>query len=465
MDRRTFIASGAIAGAGTSLGAHRALAHGRTSDARPSPDGTRFTRQPRSTARIGFIGTGLRGREHLRLIALREDTKIPAICDIDDAAIAQSLKILADSGRPPADVYTGNEYAWEEMIQRDDLDGVIIATPWLWHTRMAVGVMQAGKYAGVEVSAANTLEECWDLVNTYETTGMPCMIMENVCYRRDVMAILQMVREGLFGELLHLECGYQHDLREVKFNNGRQPYGGGVEFGEKGYSEAGWRTWHSVHRNGDIYPTHGIGPVGIYLDINRGNRFTALSSVATKSRGLHKYIVDQAGPDHPNADIRFKLGDIVTSTIQTQHGETIIVKHDTNNPRPYSLGFRVQGTNGLWMDVMDRLHIEGRSPKHQWENAAPWLEKHDHPLWRRFQDRATGAGHGGMDFFVDHAFVESIKAAADTPLDAYDAAAWSAITPLSEMSIAAGGAVQAFPDFTRGRWMTRRMVFALDDSY
>ncbi len=465
MDRRTFLSAGAVAGAGASLGARGVLAGTRDLASAPASSNARFTRTPRAKARIGFIGTGLRGREHLRLVSLRSDTEIPAICDIDPDAIAASQQLLVDAGRPGAEVYTGSDHAWEDMIARDDLDGVIISTPWLWHTRMAVGVMQAGKYAGVEVSAANTLEECWDLVNTYESTGMPCMIMENVCYRRDVMAILQMVREGLFGELLFLECGYQHDLREVKFNNGRQPYGGGVEFGEKGFSEAKWRTWHSVHRNGDIYPTHGIGPVGVYLDINRGNRFTAMSSVATKSRGLHKYIVDQAGTDHPNAKVRFKLGDIVTSTIQTQHGESIIVKHDTNSPRPYSLGFRVQGTDGLWMDVMDKLHIEGRSPKHQWEDANAWLEKYDHPLWKRYEDRATGAGHGGMDFFVDHAFVEAIKAGADTPLDAYDAAAWSAITPLSELSIAAGGAVQPFPDFTRGRWMTREPVFALDDSY
>jgi hypothetical protein len=190
-----------------------------------------------------------------------------------------------------------------------------------------------------------------------------------------------------------------------------------------------------------------------------------MTSSATKTRGLHKYIVDQAGDDHPNADVRFKLGDIVTSTIRTVNGETIIVKHDTNNPRPYSLGFRVQGTEGLWMDVNDSLHIEGVSPKHQWEAAAPYLEKYDHPLWKRYADRATGAGHGGMDFFVDHAFVESVKRAQNPPIDAYDAAAWSAITPLSEMSIAAGGELQQFPDFTRGRWMSREPDFALGDDF
>jgi predicted dehydrogenase len=331
---------------------------------------------------------------------------------------------------------------------------------------MAVDTMKAGKYAGVEVSAANTLEECWDLVNTYEETGMPCMILENVCYRRDVMAVLQMVREGMFGELIHLQCGYQHDLREVKFNDGKQPYGGGVEFGEKGFSEAKWRTWHSVHRNGDLYPTHGVGPTANYVNINRGNRFVSLTSTATKARGLHKYIVDNGGEDHPNADVEFKLGDVITTVITTANGESILVQHDTNLPRPYSLGFRVQGTEGIWMDLNDSIYLEGvSSDAHRWEDAQPYLHKYDHPLWKKYEHKAVGAGHGGMDFFVIHAFIESIKRGVDTPLDAYDAAAWSAVTPLSEQSIAMGNAPMEFPDFTRGRWMNRRPVFALDDSY
>ena len=271
--------------------------------------------------------------------------------------------------------------------------------------------------------------------------------------------------QGLFGELVHLQCGYQHDLRHVKFNDGKQPYGGGVEFGEKGFSEARWRTLHSVKRNGDLYPTHGVGPVAEYLDINRGNRFVSLTSTATKSRGLHRYIVEHGGEDHPNADVRFKLGDVITTVIQTALGESIVVSHDTNLPRPYSLGFRVQGTNGLWMDLNDGIYLEGKSPDHQWEPAGPYLEKYDHPLWKKYAPLAEGAGHGGMDFFVLHAFVESIKAEAPTPLDAYDAAAWSAVSPLSEQSIAAGSAPQLFPDFTRGKWLTRTPVFALDDTY
>jgi predicted dehydrogenase len=413
--------------------------------------------------RLGFIGTGLRGRSHVDLALRRGDVAVTALCDIDPAALAAAGKQIADAGRPMAATYGDSEYAFLDLLARDDVDAVVIATPWLWHTRMAVAAMRAGKYAGLEVSAANTLEECWDLVDTFEETGVPVMILENVCYRRDVMAVLNMVRQGLFGELVHMECGYQHDLRGIKFNGGEgRP---GVEFGEKAFSEARWRTWHSVHQNADVYPTHGLGPVGVMLDVNRGNRFVSLTSTASKARGLHEYVVSQAGEDHPNAKVEFRLGDVITSVIRTQNGESIIVSHDTNLPRPYSLGFRVQGTGGIWMDVNRSIHLEGKSPAHQWEEAQPYLDRYDHPLWRRHAERAVGAGHGGMDFFVLHAFVESVKAQGPVPLDAYDAAAWSAVTPLSERSIASGSAPQLFPDFTRGLWMNRRPVFALDDSH
>ena len=262
-----------------------------------------------------------------------------------------------------------------------------------------------------------------------------------------------------------MECGYQHDLREVKFNDGVNPYGGGLEFGEKGFSEAAWRTQHAVKRNADLYPTHGVGPMAQMVDSNRGNRLVSLSAVATRSRGLQKHIVDAGGENHHNARVRFALGDIVTTVIQTANGEVIVDRHDTNSPRPYSLGFRVQGTNGLWMKDGDHMYIEGRSPAHQWESSKEYLQEYDHPLWKRWESSAVGAGHGGMDFFVDHAFIESIKNKTETPLDVYDAATISVIVPLSEKSISEGGALQSFPDFTSGRWIKRKPVFALDDTY
>ncbi|MDJ1494212.1 Gfo/Idh/MocA family oxidoreductase [Cytophagaceae bacterium DM2B3-1] len=421
--------------------------------------------QEKANVRLAFIGVGLRGRNHLQQALYRPDVEITAIADIDPAAVKESNQMIQKSGRKAATVYSG-EKDFEKLVQRSDIDGVVISTPWQWHTPMAIAAMKAGKYVGLEVPAMVTLKEAWDLVETHEKTGTHLMLLENVCYRRDVMAVLNMVRQGLFGEMLYAHCGYEHDLRPVKFNDGKQPYGGGVEFGEKGLSEAHWRTQHSVDRNGDLYPTHGIGPVAEWLNINRGNRFIRLSSMATKSRGLHKYIVDNGGESHPNAKVNFKLGDIVTTSIQCQNGENVVIIHDTNSPRPYSLGFRAQGTEGIWMNDGNQIYLAKVSPKHdQWEPFADYQAKYDHPLWKRFEKDAENAGHGGMDFFVLRTFIESVKRKLPPPIDVYDAVTWSAISPLSEESISKGGSLIEFPDFTKGKWSNRKPVFALNDDF
>ncbi len=417
--------------------------------------------------RIALIGTGLRGQNHLELLLRRGDVDLVAICDVDDRMLTTAKEMIIKSGRKMPQVYTGDNYAWKRLLDKEKPDAVIIATPWEWHKPMIIGSLEAGvKYVGTEVILGITLQDHWDVVKAAEKYNANVMMLENVCYRRDVMAVLNMVRQGLFGELIHLQGGYQHDLREVKFNDGINPYGHGVEFGEKGFSEAHWRTNHSVHRNGDLYPTHGIGPIANYININRGNRFISLCSFSSKSRGLHNHIVKKGGESHPNSKVRFKLGDVVTTSIDCANGETILMQHDTNLPRPYSLGFRVQGTEGLWMDVNKSIYIQEKSAKeHQWDSAKEWLDKYDHPLWARWSKDTEGAGHGGMDFFVIHSFIESIKRKRPTPMDVYDAAAWSAITPLSEQSIELGHETIEFPDFTGGQWMYRKPVFALGDEY
>jgi len=407
------------------------------------------------------------GQDHLDLLLRRKDVRVAAICDIDARMLADAREIIEKAGAPQTTVYTGSDMAWQEMLQKEKPDLVIISTPWEWHTPMIIGSLEAGvKYVGTEVVLGITLVDHWKVVRAAERHGGHVMMLENVCYRRDVMAVLNMVRQGLFGEIVHLQGGYQHDLRPVKFNDGKAVRGPGVEFGERAFSEARWRTQHSVTRNGDLYPTHGLGPIAHWININRGNRFTKLSSIASKARGLHDWIVQKGGKDHPNASVAFKLGDIVTTQIECAHGETILLQHDTNLPRPYSLGFRVQGTKGLWMDLNKGVYIEGRSKTHdQWDDQAAWFERYDHPLWKRWSSEAAGAGHGGMDFFVMHAFVESARRGTATPMDVYDAAAWSAVTPLSEASIRKGGRPVDFPDFTRGAWKDRPPVFALDDAF
>ena len=405
---------------------------------------------------VALIGVGLRGTNHLQNLLLRKDVNVVAICDIDASRIAIAKDLISKAGAKEPQMFGANDYDYRNLLELKAVDAVVISTPWLWHTRMAVDAMKAGKYTGVEVSASNTLEECWDLVNTHEETGAHLMILENVNYRRDVLAVLNMVKQDVFGELVHYRCGYQHDLRHVKLNDGKTAYGKGAEFGEKGISESKWRTNHSVKRNADVYPTHGLGPIAVMADVNRGNRLMSLTSHATKSIGLHNYIVAVGGEDHPNAKVKFKQGDVITTTIATANGETIIITHDCNLPRPYSLGFRVQGANGLWEVDGNRIYVEGKSEPHRWDEATDWLNKYDHPLWKKYGAYALDAGHGGMDFFVLNSFVESAKANIAPPMDAYDAAAWSAVTPLSELSIANNGEPQDFPDFTRGLWINRK---------
>ena len=446
--RRDFMKTTAIAGLGFTI--------------LPS---TVFSKNIETKVRLGFIGVGLRGQSHLELALNRNDVEVIAICDVQQRMIDMAKDLIKKSGKPMPLVIMEGPYGYRKLLESKDIDAVIIATPWEWHTVMCLDAMNAKKYVGCEVIAGMTVEECWELVHTSERTGMPLMMLENVCYRRDVMAVLNMVRQNVFGEIVHLQGGYQHDLRTVKFNNGKDDDSEGVEFGEKGFSEAQWRTQHSIMRNGDLYPTHGIGPEAMMIDINRGNRITELVSYSSKARGLHDYVVKKGGQNHPNAKIEFKLGDVITTLLKCTNGETILLQHDTNLPRPYSLGFRVQGTNGLWMDVNNSIYIEGRSKTpHEWDNAQTWLDQYDHPLWKKYGNDASGAGHGGMDWFVINAFIESVKRKTNTPQDVYDAVTWSAITPLSETSIRLGGETMDFPDFTQGKWMYRKNDFARSDN-
>ncbi|MFZ4476383.1 MAG: Gfo/Idh/MocA family protein [Saprospiraceae bacterium] len=417
--------------------------------------------------RLGFIGVGLRGQDHVMEALLRPDCEVVAIADPNAQMIGDCLKTIESKGKSKPKVYGNGNFDYLKLLEDKNIDAVVIASPWEWHTQQAVAAMKAGKYVALEVSGGFSLDECWQLVNVQEETGTHLMFLENVCYRRDVMAILQIVREGLMGEMIHLEGGYEHDLRGVKFNDGVTPYDSGVEFGEKGFSEAKWRTKHSVARNGELYPTHGIGPVAMYANINRGNRFTHLTSMSSKSRGLHDYIMEhpKGGPNHPNAKVQFNLGDVVTTQIKCANGETVLLTHDTSLPRPYSLGFRVQGSKGIWMDVNRSIHIEGKTKRHAWEPAQTWLDQYDHPLWMRYGKEAEGAGHGGMDYFVFQHFVESAKRNQAPEIDVYDAATWLAITPLSEASIATGSMPQSFPDFTRGRWTERKPNFAFNNEF
>jgi len=453
MNRRQFINQSILAGAAVSLANIQS-----------------FAEEKKTKVRLGFIAVGLRGQTHLEEMAKRNDVEIIAFADPDKNMMARAQSILRKYNHKEAKEFTNGPYDYRNLLKRDDIDAVFVSSPWSWHLPHGVEALEAGKIVGMEVCGADKLQDCWDYVNASEKANVPLMALENVCYRRDIMAVFNMVKKGMFGEILHVQGGYQHDLREVLFNDGTSN-GQGVEFGEKGFSEAKWRTQNYIDRNGEIYPTHGLGPVAAMIDINRGNRLTRMSSIASKARGLHRYIVNhpKGGPEHPNASVNFKLGDIITTQIQCANGETILLTHDTSSPRPYNLGFRVQGTNGLWQDYhagesdAGFIHFEDKSPHHAWENSRKYIEEYDHPLWKKNEKASAGAGHGGMDYFVDNAFIECIKREVEFPFDVYDLATWYAITPLSEKSIAEGGQVQDIPDFTKGGWKNRKPIFGIEE--
>ncbi|MDH3297629.1 MAG: gfo/Idh/MocA family oxidoreductase, partial [Gemmatimonadota bacterium] len=284
-----------------------------------------------------------------------------------------------------------------------------------------------------------TLEDCWKLVEHAEQHAKHCVMMENVNYGRMEMMVFHMVRKGLLGQILHAEGGYLHDLREIKFAD---------------EGEGLWRRAHSMRRNGNLYPTHGLGPIANCMDIHRGDRFSTLVSMSGPSRGLQNYAADNYPADHPKRKETYVLGDVNVSLIKTAAGRTIYVGHDTNLPRPYSRIHLVQGTKGIFQGYPDRVYVEGRSDPHQWDEASAWLDEWEHPLWREIEERSRGAGHGGMDFMETYRLIKCLREGSATDMNVYDAAALSAVTPLSEWSVANGSQPIDFPDFTRGRWQS-----------
>jgi len=395
--------------------------------------------QTKDTVRVGVVGVGSRGSGTVKTLMDIPGVEVAAIGDINEENLARAIKSVVDKGRKKPDGYSRGPRDFERLCDRNDLDAVLTATPWEWHTPVAVAAMKAGKYAAVEVPAAVTLDD-WQLVETSEKTGKPCMMLENVCYFRNVMMVLNMIRQNMFGELLHCEAGYQHDVRFVKFD-------------EKG--NLLWRGRHSVTRNGNLYPNHPIGPIAWWLDINRGDRFTYLVSMSTKSRGLNHEIIKKFGPNHPNAKLQYTQGDINTTLIRTHNGLTVTLYHDTQTPRPYDLIFRVQGTEGIYSATLNKIYIEGKSPQNdQWEDIAEYDKKYEHPMWKDLGETAKSYGHGGGDYIELHQFIKAVRNRTQTPQDVYDAATWSVISALSEQSVAQKSAAVDFPDFTRGKWMT-----------
>ncbi len=442
--RRKFLRDAGLIPAGLYLGAGISRADDQGADAGGLAGGSMmdYVAPVLDTVRAGVIGAGRRGTTIIRLLAGIDGVDVKAICDSHAPAIDRARALVAEVGLPAPDFYAGGDYAYRQLLERDDIDAVFVLTPWSWHTPMAVEVMQAGKHAFVEVPAALTLDEGWQLVETSEQTRMNCMMMENVCYGREELMALNMVREGVLGELLHGEAAYIHELRwQMK----------DIEEGT-----GSWRTaWHA-RRNANLYPTHGLGPIAQYMDINRGDRFDYLTSMSSPALGRQAYAAREFPPDHQRNNARYICGDMNTSLIKTVRGRTIMVQHDTTTPRPYTRHNLIQGTNGVYAQYPNRFALESEGDFHEWQHDITSLEeRYEHALWKELEAEATASiGHGGMDFVMLWRIAWCLRNGVPLDQNVYDAAAWSAVTPLSEASNADRGSSKDFPDFTRGAWQT-----------
>jgi predicted dehydrogenase len=442
-NRRDFLKASA-AGPGLALGAGLA-GEARAATDEPPPEAYRspqgFAAPPLETVRMAFVGVGLQGGSHVQNFLRIEGVEILAICDIDEPRAKEVSQWVVDAGRPAPDLYTRGETDWKRLCERDDIDLVFNATPWEWHVPASVEAMKTGKHAAVEVPASYTIDGCWELVETAEKTSRHCVMMENCNYGRAEMMVLKMVRAGLFGELLHGEGAYIHDLRSIKLSDA---------------NEGLWRWDHSTRRNGNLYPTHGLGPIAQCMDINRGDQFDYLVSMSSPARGLNNYVKEHLADDDPRKHKDYILGDMNSALIKTKLGRTILVQHDTTSPRPYTRINLLQGTKGTFRGYPDRIFIEGETEGHGWQDAESWRGEWDHPLWSEQGKAAAGAGHGGMDFLEDYRLIQCLREGKPTDMDVYDAAAVSVVTELTELSVAQRSQSVDFPDFTRGLWKSRK---------
>ncbi len=400
---------------------------------------------PIKQVRVGLIGLGKRGPTHLAYVAsLFPKASVVAICDVRKDRIDYALNLLKKQTNQP-DIYTEKQGAWKKMVERDDIDLIIIATPWNDHIPMCLYSMQKGKHVAVEVPAAFTLEQCWQLVDTAESTQRHCMMMENVCYGDEELWILNMVAQGVFGTLTYAEAAYIHDLRDSLFSQ------------NKYYHQ--WRIRHHQSKDGNLYPTHGLGPVARYLNIDRGDRFDHLVSMSTLQAGLteHSKTVEKDNEFFNSAD--FVHGDMNNTLIKTDNSKVIRVQHDVVTPRPYSRINALAGTKAYHEGFPSRLSIKGRN-SHAWLNEADYQEmriKYQHPLWKQYHDKiGNSRGHGGMDFLLIYRLIDCLNRGAPLDMDVYDAVGLSVVVPLSKLSIELGSAPIKFPDFTRGNWKEQR---------
>jgi len=443
--KQAALGGAALAGSGlfTSAIAENVTAATHPDAAPPAPSARTTMRgvpfEPRDTVRIGIVGTGLRGRSVLRELLAVEGARVVALADVVPDKAARAAKMITDLGQPAPAIYTEGDHGFEKLVARDDVDFVYTATPWEWHVPVMLAALAHGKHCGSECPVGTTLKDLWALVDASEKARRHCLHLENCNYGYNEMLVNRMVHAGVFGEVLHAEAAYLHDLRAILFEN---------------RDEGLWRrAWHT-RSDANLYPTHGLGPVSWYLDIHSGDRYDYLVSVSTPERGLSLHRAATV-PDKSDAKWRetYITGDLNTSILKTVNGKTVMLQHDVSNARPYTRHNRVMGTKGTFEDYPPRIYVEGSAGGERWAQIDEWKTKFEHPLWTAVGELARkNGGHGGMDFVMAHRLVQTIRSGGVPEYDVYDAAAWSAPFPLSEMSVAKGSAPMKFPDFTRGEW-------------
>ena len=394
---------------------------------------------------LGLIGLGARGIGLLKTVFLHhEDVEFDVVCDGYEDRCQEAAELIEKAGRPRP--LTTQDY--KEILGMKTVDAVILCTSWENHLNLAIEFMEAGKYVGCEVGGAYTVQECWKIVEAYERTRVPVMLLENCVYGRDEMMVYHMSEMGVLGTIVHCEGGYKHDLRdEVAFGRENRHY----------------RLDNYIHRNTENYPTHELGPIAKVLHINRGNRMLTLTAMASRAAGMKEYIKNNKADDEVLMNTEFRQGDVVNTIITCANGETILLTLDTTLPRYYSRGFTVQGTKGMYFEDNQSLFIDGEEHakdhfewKKHWGNVEEYREKYEHPVWKKYMAEGIKEGHGGMDWLVFCDFVESVQNQSEVPIDVYDLAAWMSISALAEQSIALGGQPVAIPDFTNGMWIKRK---------
>ena len=416
-----------------------------------------FALKPMKKVRVAVIGLGVRGATAVHRLVMIPGTEIVCVCDLFEDRVNTELNWLKRNGKPPAKGFVGPD-SYKRACELDNVDVIYSVTPWHVHCDIVCCAMEHGKVALTEVPGCLTIEEAWKMVETSERTRMPCMMLENCCYGEEEMLCLNLVKQGILGDIVHGEAGYIHDQRALKFGTRCHSLSGHKNSWAHG--EPGWSMDYYSKHHGNYYPTHGLGPVAKYMDINRGDNFDFLVSMDSKQANMHHYAREMF--TDCRRDFKVKKGDMNISLIRTKLGRTILLEHDVFSPRPYSRLNLVSGTKGVFQSYPDLyLTFEtkcGDKSTHKYfdkEKAALVREQYKHPIWKVAGEVAKKAGgHGGMDFIMDLRWSYCLQNGLPLDTDVYDMAAWSAMVELTERSVESNSRPVDCPDFTRGAWKT-----------